>query len=73
MSPSPHNTSQHTPPNTLLTISDLGARGEREDTAGPAFRRLFLRAFAIAAIIGLLLGIVWTIAGLWQSHVSRLF
>jgi DICT domain-containing protein len=26
MSPSPHNTSQHTPPNTLLTISDLAER-----------------------------------------------
>jgi hypothetical protein len=46
---------------------------EREDTASPAFRRLFLRAFAIAAIIGLLVGIVWTIAGLWHFHVSRLF
>jgi len=41
---------------------------EREDTAGPAFQR-----FAIAAIIGLLLGIVWTIAGLWHFYVSRLF
>ena len=36
---------------------------EREETASPAFRRLFLNAFAIAAIIGLLLGLVWTIAG----------
>jgi hypothetical protein len=46
---------------------------EREETAGPAFRRMFLSAFAIAAIIGLLLGIVWTVAGLWHVHVSRLF
>ena len=46
---------------------------EREEGASPAFRRLFLRAFAIAAIIGLLVGILWTIAGLWQFYVSRLF
>ena len=46
---------------------------EREETASGAFRRLFLRAFAIAAIIGLLVGIVWTIAALWHFHVARLF
>jgi hypothetical protein len=46
---------------------------ESEEAASPAFRRLFLNALAIAAIIGLLLGIVWTIAGLWHFHVSRLF
>ena len=46
---------------------------EREETAGRGFRRLFLRAFAFAAIVGLLIGIVWTIAGLWHAHVSRLF
>ena len=46
---------------------------EREESAGPALRRMFLRAFAIAAIIGLLLGILWTIAGLWHAHVSRPF
>ena len=46
---------------------------EREEAAGPGFRRLFLRAFALAAIIGLLLGIVWSIAALWHFHVSRLF
>jgi hypothetical protein len=45
----------------------------REDTAGPAFGRLFLIAFGIAAIIGLLLGIVWTLAGLWHFKMSRLF
>jgi hypothetical protein len=38
-----------------------------------SFRRLFLGAFGVAAIIGLLLGIVWVIAGLWHAHVSRLF
>ena len=46
---------------------------EREETASPAFRRMFLSAFAIAAIIGLLLGIIWTIAGLWHAHMSRSF
>jgi hypothetical protein len=46
---------------------------EREESAGPGFRRLFLGAFAIAAIIGLLIGIVWTIAALWHFHVARLF
>jgi predicted PurR-regulated permease PerM len=46
---------------------------EREETAGHAFRRLFLSAFIIAAIIGLLIGIVWTIAGVWHFHGSRLF
>ena len=46
---------------------------EREETAGATFRRLFLSAFAVAAIIGLLIGIVWTIAGLWHFHGSRLF
>jgi len=46
---------------------------EREEAAGPGFRRLFLTAFAIAALIGLLLGMVWTLAGLWRFGVSRLF
>lgn len=46
---------------------------QRDETAGPAFRRLFLVAFAIAAIVGLLAGIVWTIAGFWHSHMSRPF
>jgi hypothetical protein len=46
---------------------------EREETAGPTFKGLFLRAFVVAAVIGLLIGIVWTIAGLWHFHGSRLF
>lgn len=46
---------------------------EREETAGPAFTRLFLWAFAVAAVLGLILGIVWTAAGLWHHHVSPLF
>jgi hypothetical protein len=46
---------------------------EREETAGPTFTRLFLWAFAVAAALGLILGIVWTAAGLWHHHVSPLF
>jgi hypothetical protein len=45
----------------------------RERRTHPAFRRAFLNAFGIAALIGLLLGILWTIAGLWHALVSRLF
>ena len=50
-----------------------GDEREREETAGPGFRRLFLIAFVVAAIIGLLLGIAWTLAGLWLFHGTRLF
>jgi hypothetical protein len=39
--------------------------------AGPGFRRLLLVAFGTAALIGLLLGIVWIIAGLLNFHVLR--
>jgi hypothetical protein len=45
----------------------------REETAGSGFRRLFVSAFGIAAIIGLLIGVVWTLAALWHFHVSPLF
>jgi hypothetical protein len=46
---------------------------DREEAAGPSFRRLFLLAFGVAAVIGLLIGIVWTVAGLWHFHGSALF
>lgn len=49
------------------------AEVRHEKRTQPAFRRLFLSAFGIAAIIGLLLGIVWTIAALWHANVFRLF
>jgi hypothetical protein len=54
---------------------DMRSLDERQDeeTAGPAFRRLFLRAFKVAAVIGLVIGIVWTIAGLWHFNISRLW
>jgi len=49
------------------------AEREREEPAGAVFRRLFLKACAVAVIVGLLLGILWTVAGLWHAHVSKLF
>jgi hypothetical protein len=45
----------------------------RKRPTSPGFRRLFLSAFRIAAIIGLFIGIVWTIAGLFHARLSRLF
>jgi hypothetical protein len=53
----------------IRTVDEI----DQEDTASPAFTRLFFQAFAIAAVVGLLLGLVWTIAGLWHVHVSPLF
>ena len=45
-------------------------RYERElDTAaGPRFRRLFFVAFGAAALIGLVLGVIWVIAGVLHFH-----
>lgn len=44
---------------------------ELEEAAGPRFRRGFLMAFGIAALVGLLIGIIWVIAGLLHFHVLR--
>lgn len=41
---------------------------ELDTTAGPKFTRWYLKVFAIAALIGLLAGIGWVIAGLLQFH-----
>jgi hypothetical protein len=46
---------------------------KREEPASAAFRRMFLQAFAAAALLGLLIGVLWTLAGLWHFHVSPLF
>jgi len=48
-------------------------REEREidTTASPRFTRWYLIAFGVAALIGLVLGIVWVIAGLLYFHVLR--
>jgi hypothetical protein len=44
---------------------------ELDTTAGPKFSRWYVKAFAIAALIGLLFGIGWVIAGLLQFQVLR--
>jgi len=44
---------------------------ELEEVAGPRFRRGFLMAVGIAVLLGLLVGIVWVIAGLLHFHVLR--
>jgi hypothetical protein len=41
---------------------------ELEAGAGPRFRRLFFVAFGTAALIGLLIGVIWVIAGLLHFH-----
>ncbi len=45
-------------------------RYEREidEVAGPRFTRLFLMAFAVAGAIGLVIGVVWIIAGILHFH-----
>jgi hypothetical protein len=44
---------------------------ELEAGGGPRFRRLFLSAVGIAALIGLLTGLIWVIAGLLHFQVFR--
>jgi len=44
---------------------------ELEEAAGPRFRRVFLMAFGVAVLIGLLVGVIWVIAGLLHFHVLR--
>ena len=44
---------------------------ELEAGAGPRFRRIYLTAIGVAALVGLLLGIIWVIAGLLSFHVLR--
>ena len=41
---------------------------ELDEFAGPRFTRLFLIAFGVAALIGLVIGVIWTIAGLLHFH-----
>lgn len=41
---------------------------ELDTTAGPKFTRWYLKAFAIAALIGLLVGVGWVIARLLKFH-----
>jgi hypothetical protein len=44
---------------------------ELEAGGGPRFRRMFVLAFAGAALVGLIIGLVWVIAGLLNFHVLR--
>ncbi len=44
---------------------------EIDGTATKAETRFFLKAVGIAALIGLLIGVVWVIAGLLNFHVLR--
>jgi hypothetical protein len=44
---------------------------ELEAGGGPRFRRLFLMAVGTAALIGLLIGLIWVIAGLLHFQVLR--
>ena len=44
---------------------------QQQVIAGPRTSRAILKLFAIAALIGLLIGAVWVIAGLLHFHVLR--
>ena len=41
---------------------------ERDGTASKAFTRAYLIAIGVAALIGLVIGAIWTIAGLLHFH-----
>lgn len=43
----------------------------RQRGAGPRTRRALFMLIGIAALIGLLIGVVWVIAGLLNFHVFR--
>jgi hypothetical protein len=44
---------------------------EREEIASPRFRRWVLIAFGVAMLIGLVVGVVWVIAGILNVQVLR--
>jgi hypothetical protein len=54
---------------------DMRSLSERQDDEllRPGFRRSYLQAFGIAAALGLLCGLVWTVAGLWHFYVRPLW
>jgi hypothetical protein len=41
---------------------------EQQNIASPRFTRAVAKAFGIAAIVGLIIGVIWTIAGLLHFH-----
>ena len=44
---------------------------DRQRVAGPRTSRAILMLFGIAALIGLVIGVVWVVAGLLNFHVFR--
>ena len=44
---------------------------QRDAMATPRESRFFLTALGIAALIGLVIGVIWVIAGLLNFHVLR--
>ena len=44
---------------------------ELEEIATPRFRRWVLIAFGLAALVGLVVGVVWVIAGILNFQVLR--
>jgi hypothetical protein len=47
------------------------SRYERDNELGPKQTRAFLLIFAVAAVLGLIVGVIWIIAGLINFHVLR--
>lgn len=41
---------------------------QNEATASRTFSRRYVTAFGIAALIGLLLGVIWVVAGILHFH-----
>jgi len=39
-----------------------------DEAGGPKFARFYLRLIGIAVVIGLIIGAIWTIAGLLHFH-----
>ena len=44
---------------------------EAQQIASRRFTRTVLKAFGVAALIGLIIGVIWVIAGLLNFHVLR--
>ncbi len=44
---------------------------DRLQIAGPKTSRVILKMFGIAAVVGLVIGVVWVIAGLLHFHVLQ--
>lgn len=44
---------------------------ERQQIAGPRMRRALFMLYGIGLLIGLILGLIWVVAGLLHFHVFR--